>query len=186
MGGGGRARVISQRPRRRTCFKIPLKGSSSARPMRLPKRCFLRRGHSGLLITTRAFRQRCPRRHHAGRSFRRARPGLAVARETLSAAQGDVSAAYRLGLAYRTEGRSSRPGRRGPLAARRRERGQRRRRSPRAMFESGTVSLGTLPRLHVYDRAASSSAAPFIRDFAVKERDRLAATTGAAIPHLGK
>jgi TPR repeat protein len=113
--------------------------------------------------------------------------------EALSAARGDVNAQYRLGLAYR-DGKGA-P--RDPAAAanwllKAANGGQPQAQiALAAMLESGAGVAPDLASAYKwYDLAASSSAAPFIRDFARKERDRLAASmgeaAGAAVPTPGQ
>jgi TPR repeat protein len=97
--------------------------------------------------------------------------------EALSASHGDASAQYRLALAYR-DGKGAPQD---PVAAVHWLLAAAKSGHPQgeialaAMLESGTGVARDRVRAYVwYDRAASGSAAPFIRDFALNERDRLA------------
>lgn len=106
-----------------------------------------------------------------------------VGRYAAAASDGDINAEYRLGLAYR-DGTGVAPD---PVASMRwllaaAEGGHAQAQIAVAeMYESGTAVARDLAAAYMwFDRAASGSAAAFARDFALKQRDRIAATMSAA------
>jgi len=102
-----------------------------------------------------------------------------VDRYAAAASGGDISAEYRLGLAYRDGNgvvRDPVASVRWLLAAARGGHAQAQI-ALAEMYESGTgVARDPAAAYTWFDRAASGSAAAFARDFALKQRDRIAAT----------
>lgn len=102
-----------------------------------------------------------------------------VERYAAAASAGDVSAAYRLGLAYRDgNGVPADPvaSVRWLLAAAKGGHAQAEI-AVAEMYESGTGVARDLAAAYMwFDRVASGSAAAFARDYALKQRDRIAAT----------